>query len=57
MTDKFQPPPEQLPPLADLIALADVTEEDAEAAAQKWKENPPGDEDFKLILEAKDTDG
>ena len=53
MTDKFQPPPEQLPPLADLMAIADVTEEDVAAAAQKWRENPP-DENFTSILDAEE---
>ena len=51
MTEKFQPPPEGLPPLADLMAIADVTEEDIQAAADKWVENPP-DPDFQNILDA-----
>ena len=55
MTEKFTPPPEQLPPLAELMALADVTEEDVAVAAKKWRENPP-DEEFQNILDAEEED-
>lgn len=51
MSEPFQPPKEDLPPVADLMAIADVTEEDIQAAASLWARNPP-DENFKLILEA-----
>lgn len=49
MSEKFQPPSEDLPPLADLMEIADCTESDIQAAADKWEENPP-DEEFKNIL-------
>lgn len=54
MFDPLMPPPEDLPPLADLMEIADVTEDDIQAAADKWEENPP-DENFKLVLRAEDA--
>lgn len=55
MSEPFQPPHEDLPPLADLMEIADVTEEDAQAAADKWRENPP-DPNFQNILDAEDQE-
>jgi len=51
MTEPLTFPDEKLPPIADLNAIAEVTQEDIDQVAQKWKNKPP-DEDFKLILEA-----
>lgn len=56
MTEVFQPPHEDLPPLADLMDLADTTEEDVRAAADKWIENPP-DEEFRNLLNAEEENG
>lgn len=53
MPELFQPPHEDLPPISDLMAIADVTEDDVRDAADKWRENPP-DEGFSLILEAEE---
>lgn len=53
MSEPFQPPHEDLPPLADLMELASVTQEDVQAAADKWLENPP-DEEFRNVLNAED---
>ena len=51
MTEPLTFPDEKLPAIADLNAIAEVTQEDIDQVAQKWEEKPP-DEDFKLILEA-----
>ena len=51
MSEKFQPPPSNLPPLADLMDIADVSEEDVQNAVDKWVESPPDDE-FKLLIVA-----
>ena len=51
MSEPLTFPDEKLPPIADLNAIAEVTQEDIDQVAQSWKEKPP-DEDFKLILEA-----
>ncbi len=51
MSDKFQPPSEDLPPVGDLIAIATVTEDDAKLASEKWKDKPP-DEQFTNLLDA-----
>lgn len=54
MTEKFKPPLEDLPPLADLMAIADVAEEDIQAAADKWRKNPPSQE-FRNLLNAEEN--
>lgn len=53
MAEPFQPPHEGLPPLADLMDLALVTEEDVQAAADKWHDYPP-DEEFRNVLNAEE---
>lgn len=54
MSEPFQPPPEELPPLASLVTIADVTGEDIRDAEDNWEENPP-DKNFKLVLRAEDA--
>ena len=51
MAENLTFPDEKLPAIADLNAIAEVTQEDIDQVAQKWKDKPP-DEDFKLILES-----
>ncbi|MBC7823957.1 MAG: hypothetical protein H7126_08760 [Candidatus Parcubacteria bacterium] len=51
MAENLTFPNEKLPPIADLNAIAEVTQKDIDQVAQIWKNKPP-DEDFKLILEA-----
>ena len=53
MAENLTFPDEKLPAIADINAIAEVTQEDIDQVAQKWKESPP-DEDFKLILEAEE---
>jgi hypothetical protein len=53
--EPFIPRPEVLPSVNELLALADVSREDVEAAAQVWRENPP-DSDFRSILDALESD-
>jgi len=51
MAENLTFPDEKLPPIADLNAIAEVTQEDIDQVTQKWKDKPPED-DFNLILEA-----
>lgn len=51
MSEPFIPEPGELIPLEELLALAEVTEDDVSAAVEKWKDNPP-DPEFENILEA-----
>jgi len=51
MAENLTFPDEKLPAIADLNAIAEVTQEDIDQVAQSWKNKPP-DKDFKLILEA-----
>lgn len=55
MSEPFDPPHEDLPPLADLMALADITEDDVRDAADKWRENPPVQE-FRDLLKAQSNE-
>ena len=49
--DLVHSPGETLPPIADLMAIAEVNPETIAEAVEQWKENPP-DPKFLLILEA-----
>lgn len=53
MTEPLTFPDEKLPPIADLNAIAEVTQEDIDQVNQEWRNNPP-DKDFKLILDAEE---
>lgn len=44
-------PDEQLPPIEELEAIADISETDIESIAQEWSEQLTGDE-FERILDA-----
>lgn len=53
---KLQFPDDPLMPVADLEAIATVTEADFDAAVQVWESNPP-DEKYKLLLKASEVEG
>jgi len=53
MAENLTFPDEKLPAIADLNAIAEVTQEDIDKVNERWKDTPP-DEDFKLILEARE---
>jgi hypothetical protein len=49
--NKFQPEPEQLPSIGQLIALTVTTKQDIENAIADWEDDPP-DKKFETILNA-----
>lgn len=55
MAEPFTPDAEELPPITDLEELSQVTEDDIEAAAQKWRDNPPSEE-YTNILDAEEVE-
>lgn len=55
IADNFQPTDPALPPIAQLLSLATVTDSDLEAAIEAWKKKPP-DPGYELILEAEIED-
>jgi hypothetical protein len=52
-TDKFQPPEEELPAIADLLAINDITEETVLDAAERFKLRSP-DRNLQLLMDAKE---
>lgn len=56
MSNFLEFPDEELPPIEDLLQLADISEIDIEEAITAWEASPP-DEEFKLILRAEVENG